>query len=54
MLSISGATSDIQPVTEFGRNDVEEGVCEYCGIFSNELMFQNGKWVCKECEELEY
>jgi hypothetical protein len=32
---------------------LEEGVCEYCGVFSIDLVLEKGKWICKECEELE-
>lgn len=54
LTSIADISEDFQPVTEFKRENLEEGICEYCGMFSHELVFQSGKWICKECGELEY
>lgn len=54
LMSIASDTVSFQPVTEFRRDSPEEGICEYCGLFSNEINFQDGKWICKECEELEH
>ena len=53
MMSITGPSEGFHPVTEFKTEGTDEGVCEFCGLFSNELVLKDGKWVCKECEEFE-
>jgi hypothetical protein len=53
LMSIAGMHQEFHPVTEFKTQEPEEGVCEYCGLFSNDLGLKDGKWVCKECDEFE-
>jgi len=53
MMSLAAKTGGFHPITETRKDEVDEGICEMCGIFSNELLFREGRWVCRECEDLE-
>jgi hypothetical protein len=53
LVSNTRTSTGFQPVTEFRLEEPEEGICEYCGMFSHELVLKNGNWICRECEEFE-
>ncbi len=41
------------PVTESELEQRDEGVCESCERYSDNLAHINGRWICRECESLE-
>lgn len=38
-------------VTENEGEEVEQGICEKCGCFSNDLRVKSGRMVCETCSE---
>jgi hypothetical protein len=43
----------IVPVSRSEPEELDDGVCEVCERYSDELRHADGKWVCKSCESLE-
>jgi hypothetical protein len=40
----------IEPITDTRGEQYDEGMCEECGEFSEELEHVNGEWVCRSCK----
>ena len=38
-----------RPLGEKEAKPAESGVCDECGEYSDELVFIDGEWVCREC-----
>jgi len=43
----------IVPITASENPLRDEGLCETCESYSQELVHYDGRWVCKDCESLE-
>ncbi len=41
------------PISDTGFAETDEGVCEACERYSDELIHIDGKWICRDCELLE-
>jgi hypothetical protein len=41
------------PVSESELMQRDEGICEACECYSDELGHADGMWICRECESLE-
>jgi hypothetical protein len=41
--------SDAEPITEEENPKEEFGICDDCGEYSEELVYFDGEWVCKNC-----
>jgi hypothetical protein len=54
LLPFGARQQKIEPITGLGRQKFDQGICELCETYSEMLVLRNGKWVCKECEEIEY
>jgi hypothetical protein len=48
----SSSIQKIEPITHTRADKTDEGLCEHCETYSDELVSNNGRWVCKECEEI--
>jgi hypothetical protein len=46
-------SSGLVPVSDTELELRDEGVCEACDRYSDELSNFDGRWICKECETLE-
>ena len=53
LMTIAAKSRGFHPVTDIRKDEVDEGICETCGIFSSELLFREGRWICRECEDIE-
>jgi hypothetical protein len=38
-----------RPITEMCCDRTQFGLCDECGEYSDELVLENGNWVCREC-----
>lgn len=38
-----------RPITEMMCEGTEFGICDECGEYSDELVLENKKWVCRDC-----
>ncbi|RLI98519.1 MAG: hypothetical protein DRO99_00470 [Candidatus Aenigmatarchaeota archaeon] len=41
--------SHAKPISEVEEMEKEEGICDECGEYSDELHILNGRWVCRVC-----
>jgi hypothetical protein len=41
------------PITESEIEQRDEGMCEACERYSDELLLFDGKWICRDCETIE-
>ncbi len=51
MVDIMGETGELGPYQK--EKHVYSGVCEQCGLYSDELRMRNGRLYCDECTEEE-
>ncbi len=45
--------SGLIPISSTRLQMSEEGICEMCEKYSDELVHVDGRWICKECESFE-
>lgn len=43
----------IKPITETENPKTDEGICEKCGEYSDNLSYSEGKWICEDCRNEE-
>lgn len=47
------SVGELVPVSESETKQSDEGICECCEGYSEELALSDGRWICRECEPLE-
>jgi hypothetical protein len=43
----------IVPISQTEPQELDEGTCEACERYSDELIHTDGRWLCRDCESLE-
>ena len=43
----------VVPISHTEFRETDEGICEACERYSDELIHVDGRWICKDCESLE-
>jgi hypothetical protein len=46
-------SNGLVPVTESELEQRDEGICELCERYSDELVLMDGMWICRGCESFE-
>jgi hypothetical protein len=41
------------PISATQDREVDEGMCETCEAHSDELVNNDGRWICRDCENIE-
>jgi len=39
------------PITESCVERTHEGICENCGEYSDDILFVDGRWLCRNCKD---
>lgn len=43
----------IVPIGHTEMPELDEGICESCDRYTDELIHLDGRWICRDCESLE-
>ncbi len=40
------------PISATGHRETDEGICEICERYSDSIAHDEGRWLCRDCEDL--